>query len=153
MCLLQNLGVGNKSLDFPGIFMAKKGIAQRTMRIKHLDGNKLNFSLKIAFLVENGLCLASGRAEVKGHHSRWIPLNENTGKMGNRDQNSLKSSGADKNSQGTARKMPHPKLILIYSQNSCCFPRLLLLAAGISPACPECVIPNVSAPALGFHWN
>lgn len=62
MCQLQNLGVGNKScmvsLDFPGIFMAKKGIAQRTMRIKHLDENKLDFSLKIAFLVENGLCLA-----------------------------------------------------------------------------------------------
>lgn len=74
---LQHFGFGNKScvvsFDFPGIFMTRKGIAQRTAVIKHLEGNKLDFSLKIVFVVENGLCLASGRAEVKGHHSRWIP--------------------------------------------------------------------------------
>lgn len=93
-----------------------------TTRIKHLDGNKLDFSLEIAFLLENELCLALGCAEVKGHHSRWIPLNENTGKIGNRDQKFLKSSEAGTNSPGTAQKMPHRKLILIYSQNSYFFP-------------------------------
>lgn len=163
---LQNLGFGNKScvvsLDFPGIFVAKKGIARRTMRIKHLDGNKLDFSLKIGFLVENGLCLASGRAEVKGHHSRWIPLNENTGKMGSRAQNSLRSLGADKNSQATAQKMPHPKLISVLFPNSSMsllFSRDVPSGSFSSPSqrcCPGCVGSHsgisLELSAALIHW-